>query len=384
MKGHVRKRGEGTWAVVLDIGRDEKGKRRQKWHAVRGTKKDAERELARLLHEMNTGSYVEPSRLTLSEYLDRWMSDYAQHSVSAKTLERYRSIIDRHIGPALGTHRLSKLKPLHIQGFYSRALTAGRKDGKGGLSPRTVLHFHRLLHKALDQAIKWQVLANNPCDAVEAPRPKGKEMRALDEKETAGLFELLLGSRLYMPVAIAIMTGLRRGEILALKWSDIDTETRSLTVNRALEQTREGLKFKVPKTHRSRRSPALPQTLLNLLTTHKAEQAETRLRMGPAYSDNDLVCPSEDGNIWPPDTLSTLFAATIRRAGFPHVRFHDLRHTHATQLLRQGVHVKVVSERLGHSNIGITLDTYSHVLPGMQEDMVSRMDSVWKTMLSGS
>ena len=382
MKGHIRKRGKTSWAIVLDLGRDADGKRRQKWHSVRGSYRDAERELARLVHEMNTGAYVEPSRLKLSEYLDRWMADYAAHNVAPKTRERYREMIDGHIAPAIGNYALSKLKPLHIQGFYGKALTSGRKDRKGGLSPQTVLHFHRLLHKALDQAIKWQLLANNPCDAVEPPRPERREMRALDEKETSKLLQLVHGSRLYIPVALAVMTGLRRGEILGLRWSDIDLKAMSLTVNQALEQTKTGLRFKTPKTHRSRRSIALPQMLVDLLTAHKAEQAKIRLALGPAYIDQGLVCPRDDGAPWPPDMLSTAFSARIRRAKISHVRFHDLRHTHATHLLRQGVHPKIVSERLGHSQVGITLDTYSHVLPGTQDEMVRSLGGMWNRLVA--
>src|SRR5436190_6464374 len=180
MKGHIRQRGPQSWAVVLELGRDATGKRRQKWHTVRGGKKDAQRELARLLHEINTGGYVEPSRMTLSDYLDRWLDDYARASVSAKTFERYEEIIRLHLKPALGHHPLSKLQPLHIARYYSEALASGRKDGRGGLSARSVLHHHRLLRSALHQAVKWLLVPRNPADAVDPPRPQYREMRALD------------------------------------------------------------------------------------------------------------------------------------------------------------------------------------------------------------
>lgn len=383
MKGHIRKRSAKSWAIVLDLGRNAAGKRKQKWHSVRGTKKDAEAELARLIHEMNTGSYVEPSKMPVRDYLDLWLKNYGEQSVSPKTLERYREIIDGHIKPALGGHVLSKLMPLHVQSFYTEALTSGRKDGTGGLSPQTVLHFHRLLHRALGQAVKWQLLVRNPIDAVEPPRPERKKMSVLDSVGTAQLLAKLNGTRLYAPVLIAVTTGLRRGEFLALRWQDIDLDKSQITVNQALEQTKkEGLRFKTPKTGRSRRQVALPAFVVTILKTYKREQNETRLMLGPAYQSSDLVFPRPDGTAWPPDSFSTAFAAFIRSSDIPHIRLHDLRHSHATQLLLQGVHPKIVSERLGHSKIGITLDTYSHVLPGMQEDAAAMIDAALQSAIS--
>ncbi len=382
MRGHIRRRGKASWAVVLDLGRDANGMRRQKWHSVKGTRKDAERELGRLLNEINTGAYVEPARLTVAEYLEKWLGDYARPNVAPKTYERYAAIIRSQIVPEIGSTVLPRLSPLHIQSMYSRALANGRKDGKGGLSPRSVIHMHRVLHKAFDQAVKWQLIARNPAQAVEPPRAERREMRALDERELAGLIHRVENTRLYIPVLLAITTGLRRGEILALRWRDIDLKTGSLTVIQSLEQTKNGLRFKTPKTHRSRRSLALPELTVAALRTHRAKQAEQRLSIGPLYEDGDLVCASPDGRPWPPDSFSTAFASTVRRSSFKHFRFHDLRHSHATQLLKAGVHPKVVSERLGHSGIGITLDTYSHVMPGMQEDAAERIDASLRVALS--
>jgi integrase len=376
MNGHIRRRGKTSWAIVLDLGHDASGKRRQKWHTVKGTKRDAERERARLINEVNSGAYVEPSQMRVSEYLLRWLRDYAEPKVSAKTYERYADMITNNLSPALGAFQLSKLRPLDIQSFYTDALTNGRRDGCGGLSAQTVLHFHRVLHKALSQAVKWQLLARNPAEAVEPPKPQRKKMRALDEAETARLLNLVEGTRLYVPVHLAVTTGLRRGEILALRWQDIDFEAARAEVTQSLEQTRNGLRFKRPKTSQSRRLVALPALTVEVLRVHRIEQTKERLSLGSAYTCQGLVCARADGEPWPPDAFSTCFAAFIRQSDFPHVRFHDLRHTHATHLLRQGVHPKVVSERLGHSKIGITLDTYSHVLPGMQEAAAQQIDAL--------
>ena len=221
-----------------------------------------------------------------------------------------------------------------------------------------------------------QLLARNPIQAVEPPKAQRQEMHALDEDETATLLGLLAESRLYMPVMLAITTGLRRGEILGLCWKNVDLATGTIMVVQSLEQTKERVRLKSPKTHRSRRSIALADMTVEALRSHRVKQAEERLALGPSYEDHDLVCPRPGGSPWPPDMFSTAFAAFVRRSGMKPFRFHDLRHSHATHMLRAGVHPKIVSERLGHSAVGITLDTYSHVLPGMQEDAVRLLDGV--------
>lgn len=373
MKGHIRRRGKRSWGIVLDLGRDEQGQRRQKWHSVKGTRRDAEAELARLLNDFNLGSYVEPTKLTVDDFCQTWLRDFAKRSVSAKTYERYRSLLLGNVAPVIGHVRLSKLSPLQIQSFYTGLLETGRRDGKGGLSAQTVVHIHRLMHKAFGQAVRWQLLSRNILDAVEPPRVQHTQMKALDDAEVKDLLDLTRNKPLYGPVLIALATGLRRGEILALKWPEVDFEGGQVRVVASMEQTKAGLRLKAPKTAKSRRSVTLPQFAINYLRDLKKTQAEERLRVGSVYDNQDFVFAREDGSPVKPDTLSTNFATMIRRSNLPHVRFHDLRHTHATQLLVQGVNPKVVSERLGHSKVAITLDTYSHVMPGLQEDAARRI-----------
>lgn len=376
MRGHVRRRGKNSWAIVLEIGRDAVGKRQQKWHSVKGSREDADIELAKLLNKLHTGSYVRTSRLTVREYLKRWLADYAKANVSNKTFERYDEIVRIHLVPSLGHHRLSALQPLHIQSCYSEAMLNGRKDRKeGGLSAQTVLHHHRLLREALQQAVRWQLLARNPADSVEPPRPIRREMAVLTEGQTVELLKSLEATRLYVPVLLAVTTGLRRGEILALKWEDLDFDRATLTVRRSLERTNHGVHLKEPKTRKGRRVVALPQMTIHALRRHKAEQAKERLALGPAYRDSGFVCARICGTPMDPSELTAGFAAHIREQDLPTIRFHDLRHGHATHLLRQGVHPKVVSERLGHSTIGITLDVYSHVMPDMQKEAALRIES---------
>ncbi len=375
MRGHIKKRSKRSWSIWLDLGRDATGRRRQKCLTVKGARRDAERELNRIIREIETGAFVEPSKMTMTDYLDRWLKDHARNRVSPKTHERYSELINAHIVPALGHYRLSQLRPLHVQGLYTNLLEKGRKDGRGGLSPQTVVHIHRLLRAALQQAIRWQLLARNPADAVDPPRPAKTEMIALTEAETATLLEAAKRSRLRLPILIAVATGLRRGELLGLRWTDIDLDGGEASIQRTLEQTRDGLRLKEPKTQKAARTVALPSLAVEALRVYKVQQGERRLSLGPAYEDQGLVFAREDGSLWPPDTFSTAFCALIRRSGLPRIRFHDLRHSHASQLLRQGVHPKVVSERLGHSSVKTTLDIYSHVVPGMQREAALGVDA---------
>jgi integrase len=376
MRGHLHayelKSGRRQWAIVLYQGKraGKDGKLRDAYRWIRGfrTQKEAQVELTKLLRSIDDGGYVEPSKATVSEYLDRWLSTYAKPNVAGKTYERYKQIIDKDIKPKLGHVKLSRLTPIQIADFYAWALTSGRKRSQGGLSARTVLHFHRLLHQALQQAVLWQLRSTNPCDAVEAPSPDDKEMKAVDEDGSAWLITAATGSPFYMPVVYALCTGLRRGEILAQRWQDLDFEMGRLFVAQSLEQTREGgLKFKIPKGKKRRRITMLP-LLIESLKAHRELQAKNRKMFGSDYNAAlDLVIALPDGSPWAPDSFTAAYADFSVKIGMKGIRFHDLRHSHASQLLRQGVPVKTVQERLGHANASITLNTYAHAMVGDDE-----------------
>lgn len=374
-KGHIRQRGPESWAIKIDIGADPAtGKRRTKWHTVRGTKRDAERERNRLLRELDVGEYVEPSKMTVAELLRRWLDDI-KHKVGGKTFSRYREIVETHLAPALGGHKLAKLSALHISAAYAAAMSSGRRDGKGGLSAQTVKHHHRVLWQALDQAVRWQVLARNPAALVDPPRPARTEMKILDQAQTATLLKAIRHTRTYMPVMLAVTTGMRRGEILALRWSDLDLDRARLQVVRSLEETSDGLRFKSPKTSRSRRTITLPSLAVEELKRHRARQAEERLALGLGRDPDGLVVCRHDGEPLQPRSLTHEFTRLVQRAGVPRIRFHDLRHTHLSHLLAAGVNPKIASERAGHASVSITLDVYSHVLPGLQEDVAKTVDA---------
>lgn len=374
MRGHIRKRGGRSWEIILYLGRDAAGKKQYKHHTMQGGRRDAERERTRLLHELETGVYVEPTKLTVAGYLERWLGDYASRKVGAKTYERYAEIVRNQLTPALGCVALRKLQPLHIQECYSWLLRQGRRDGNGGLSARTVLHCHRLLRTALQQAVKWQLVPRNAADAAEPPTPERKEMQALDEAHTVWLFEAARGTRLYGPILFTATTGVRRGEVLGVQWADMDLDCGTVSIRRSVQQTRQGgVVFKVPKNNKPRVID-MPALLVEALREHRADQQRSQALQGDAWEDRGLVFPREDGSIWKPEQFSDAYFAFTRKIGV-RVRFHDLRHSHASQLLRQGVPVKVVSERLGHSDVTITLNLYAHVLPGMQKEAAQKIDS---------
>ncbi|WP_339063632.1 tyrosine-type recombinase/integrase [Tepidibacillus marianensis] len=376
MKGHVRKRGS-KWAFVLDIGRDEKtGKRIQKWFSGYNTKKEAEKAMTQKVHELNTGAYVEPSKLTLRDYLYQWLENYAKVNTAPRTYEGYEMIIRNHLAPSLGHIVLEKLKPLHIQKYYSAKLTNGRFDGMGGLSAQTILHHHRVLKEALEQAIKWQLIIRNVADAVEPPRPQKIEMVTLNKEEVSKLIEAAKGSPLFPIIFTAIYTGMRRGEILALRWKDININNKMISVRQTLQAVKgKGLIFKEPKSGKER-TVSIPDSLIEQLKKQKIKQRENKLLLGQIYSDQDLVFAQKNGSPFQPSEVTRGFNKIIKESGITKVRFHDLRHTHATLLLEEGIHPKIVSERLGHSSINITLDTYSHVLPNIQEEAANRFNEL--------
>jgi integrase len=381
MRGSIQKRGKNSWRLVFDLERDHAGKRRQKAVTYRGSKRDAEAELSRILAEIENGGFVDPGNITVAEYYEQWLAHVATKT-SAKTHERYEEVFRLGIAPHLGSIKLSSLRPIHIQTFYAEALKSGKARRAGGLSARTVLHYHRILSQGLKQAVKWQLLSRNPADAVEPPRPEQQEMLVLDGDQIARLIESVTGTTLYMPTLLAITTGMRRGEILASRWMDIDLDRGTLSVTQTLEKSRKGgLQFKQPKTKRSRRNITLPPITIQALRKHRVERAKVLLRLGCGWDENGLVCARLDGSPINPNTLTSGFASLVRRTDIPKVTFHGLRHTHATQLFKEGVHPKIVQERLGHSTIAVTLDLYSHVMPGMQEDAAMKVDRALKAAL---
>lgn len=372
MAGSIRKQGKQSWSVMIELGRDPVTKeRRRLWLTVHGSKRDAERARTAALSQRDQGINLTPAKITLAEFLRRWMQDVVEHKVAASTLVSYRAIVETQLIPALGHVRLADLRPLDIQSAYTHWLKPGsRRDGhKGVLSPRTVLHYHSVLKAALDQAVKWQMRAENPCKAVDPPRPSRLEMRALDEAETRRLLVAAHAEPLYALFHTAVLTGARLGELLAVRWQDADFHQGRLTICRNVRRfAGRGYVFGPTKTHRSRRSIALDEETSKVLQEHRRRQLEQRLLVGPAYADQDLVFATATGGVLGDSTVRTTFNRILRTAGLGKMRIHDLRHTAATLMLKAGVNSRVVSDRLGHSTVAFTLDNYSHPLPAMQRD----------------
>jgi integrase len=280
----------------------------------------------------------------------------------------------------LGAVLLTKLRPAQISQMYAKALASGRRNGNGGLAPTTVVYMHRLLKHALAQAVRWELLPRNPADAVDPPKVEREPMSTFDIAQTAELLEALRGARARIPVMLAALCGLRRGEIAALRWQHVDLVSGRLAIMESAEQTATAVRYKPPKSGRGR-TVALSATVITELRAHKVQQAEELLRLGVRQSEDTFVYTREDGEPMQPRSLTRAWEQALSRTTLPRIRFHDLRHAHATHLLANGVHPKVASERLGHSRVGITLDLYSHVLPGMQEDAAARVDDALQRAL---
>lgn len=383
MRGHITKRGKDSWAIVIYTGRDpQSGRKQYKWHSVKGTKKQAEKEMAALINSLETGSYIKPKKTTVGLFLKQWLQDYASTNTAPRTYERYAEIVRLHLTPNLGNITLTQLKPEHLQSYYAKALNSGRINGKGGLSPQTVKHHHRVLSEALGHALKWGLLARNVADSVDPPRPEKKEMPTIQAEDIGRLLKESQNMEeessipYYTIVYTALHTGMRRGELLALRWSDIDLNLMTISVNRSLQVLKEGVKIiREPKTPKARRLISMTPSLALQLKDYQTAQATIRLLANNPVKQDDLIFADLDGNSLNPDTITPAFTKIAKRAGYK-LRFHDLRHTHATLMLKSGIHPKIVSERLGHATVAFTLDTYTHVVPGLQEAAAITFDKL--------
>ncbi len=374
MRGHIRQRNKksGTWSIVLELGKDTADKRKQQWITVRGSKRDAEKRLAEVLYQSDVGIYVAPGKTTVADYLERWLVDYAKPNLSPRGFERYADIIKRHLIPAMGTIQLSRLKPEHLQRHYSDVLASG-------LSAASAAYHHRVLHIALATAVKWGLVARNVADAVTPPRDRRPEMQTWDEYELNIFLEAAKGRQYYALFYTALFTGMRRSELLALRWQDIDFIYGQINVSRSLHQLRDNsFVFTAPKSAKSRRTIALPPSAFLVLEAYrKAKEVEYSM-MGTTLNDSELVFCNLDGSPWRPNTITRAWSMLAARAGVKPIRLHDARHTHASLMLKQGIHPKIVQERLGHASISMTLDTYSHVAPGLQDAAAKSFDDVVK------
>ena len=379
MKGHIRQRSKNKWEITIDTGRDvASGKRLRHFETVSGTKNAAQHRLAELLVSIEQGAYVKQKRkLTLAIWLQEWLAGHVTGNLTPKTAESYRHELNKYIIPRLGGIRLNELRPHHVQHYVAEVLSAGRRRSTGGLSNRTVQYHYRILSKALDDAIIMGLLAVNPCKGVRPPRPARHDIPAIGPDELLMLMAAIKSSSYYLYYHTLLLTGLRRSELLALKWRDIDLGLASIYVSHSLQKLDDGkVVIKEPKTASSRRLVDLSSSLALLLGEYREAQKLQRVILGQGLRDDDFVFCHDDGSPLNPSTVTHSFSRVAVSAGMPQLRLHDLRHIHATMMLKAGIHPRVVQERLGHSTIATTLDIYSHTVPGMQKAAAERLDTL--------
>ena len=354
-QGHIRQRPSGSWAVVLPV-KQRDGSTKSRWFTAGKTKESAERLRARLVHELAEGTYLDASAAPLSEYLEDWLR-YLTPRRRPQTLSTYRAAIGQHLGPALGRVPLSKLTGRQVEEYYARLLSSGRKDGRGGLSPTTVRLHDILLRAALKQAVKWKLLAVSPMEDVEPPGKSPFRGKALGKDELRRLMEVCRETSLELPVLLALFCGLRRSEVLGLAWSEVDFDGARLSV-------------RASKSEAGVRSMSIPPFLVAAL---KRQRQRTARAVGPVVVRQDGR-PFRDAS-----SLTDAFGKMLARAGLPHMRFHDLKHTCATTLLMGGLPLKMVSSRVGHATTAITLDIYGHTLTEHDEAAAAWMEEQFGT-----
>ena len=354
-RGYIRKRGDRSWQLTFDAPRGPDGRRNQRYETVQGTKRQAEARLTQILESLRRGHYLEPTNLTVGEFLDQFLVDYAEMNCRPRTVQGYRDIIRVHLKPSLGYVPLARLSAQDIQRYYALKV-------RGGLSAQTVKHHHTLLHRALEIAITWELLERNPSDRIVSPTPGPSPAKALGLEEVRRLLVTSQPTAYHLPVHLAIYAGLRRGEILGLRWEDVDIDARTLSIRRTLVYTPgRGCFYGEPKSRGSNRTLHVPQVTAVLLRSNRdrmqVEYENRRLACGL-----DQVCAFPDGRMMKPDALSHAFQNLVRQCGLGKTRFHDLRHTHASLLLGDGAQMNVVQSRMGHESIMTTVDIYGHVL----------------------
>lgn len=365
--GSIYKRKDGRWAASIHLGYEGGSRRRKTYYGK--TRREVQAKLTAALRAHQQGLPIASARQTVGQFLVRWLEDSARPSLRPLTFVTYESIVRLHLQPALGRIQLDRLTPQHVQALLNERSAAG-------LAPATVRNIQRVLHRALEVAARWGLVGRNVARLVDVPRRVRKDVRVLSPEEARALLDAVKGDRLEALYTVALATGLRQGEALGLRWSDVVLDASMLTVRGALARIEGELRIVEPKSATSRRSITLPEFAVSSLRDHRARQLQERLRAGEAWHPEwNLVFATPQGAPLDARRVRTLFKAHLAHAGLPDVRFHDLRHSCASLLLAQGVPARVVMETLGHSSISMTMDIYSHVFPALSREAAHSMDA---------
>ncbi len=407
VRGHVRRRGDpGSWEYIADVGlaaaqrctecnrrfwverrpktscpscagslKDTEERRRQT-KAGFAMRKECLAEMNSVLVAVEQQSYTAPTKASVREYLTGEWLPAVKATIRPSTYNSYVQHVECHITPHIGSVRLQQLSGSQVNGLYAKLAERGRKNGRSGLSPRTIHHVHACLHKACKDAVRWGLIARHPLDTADPPKAKNdatREMQTWSAEQLGAFLSSVRENRLCGLWHTIAMTGVRRGEALGLRWSDVDFENSRLSVRRALIPTNRDVVVSEPKTAKGRRVIALDAETVEVLRAQAARQLAEQRVWEEAWCNTGLVFTKENGEALDPETISRWFRIAVKRAMLPAIRLHDLRHTHATLALQAGIHPKVVSERLGHATVSITLDTYSHAIPALQEEAAEKI-----------
>jgi integrase len=399
MAGSIEKRGIDKWRLVVSAGLDKEGKQVKKTKTITTNHKcelksckdcakekhcparmEASKQLALLVAEVEHGTYTQPTKTTLADFAQRWIRDYGEVHLVPKTLSEYKYLLKR-ILEALGHLRIEKITPTHLLAFYANLQEKGiREDGQsGGLSEKTILHYHRLLSSIFNDAVMWQVIPSNPASRVKPPKVPKKIAKHFDEQQTMEVLTALENEppKYKLAITLTIFTGVRKGELMAMEWQDINFTEGTIRVERATQYvTGVGVVTGEPKTEKSKRVISIPVSVMALLKQYKAYQAQERLKVGDLWQNNNRLLTAWDGQPMHPGTISKWWKKFLKRHELPHIPFHGLRHTSATLLIGQGLHAKTISDRLGHSTIAITMDTYGHFLKSADQVAAEKLENL--------
>jgi integrase len=361
-RGSIKPRGKGIWTIVIDLPRGEDGKRKQKRITVRGRKEQAEKELTRVLNELDQGVPLDASKMTLADYLEIWLRDVVSLRNRPRTIDGYKTIVRKYLIPHVGRIQLAKLTAAHIEKMYARIL-------EEGLSPNTAHHVHVCLSKALNDALRKGIVGRNVCKIVQPPSPGRYEVNIPEVEGIRRIIELAKETPYYAALHFTAYTGVRRAEVLALTWADVDLDRAFVSITKTLQRIgKNGLVVDPTKSQAGRRGIALDEGTIAVLRAHRGQQLLYKMQLGEVWNDGDLVFPGPFGKHLDPATLTRNFEKLACKAGYPGLRLHDLRHAHAAGMIKAGAAPLVVMERLGHASAAFTLNVYGHLSPGMQTE----------------